>query len=117
MTAGSGVSCISSENALVSMTIMAERLSEVGRRVHQAVIGKLEIGAAEGGEAGVDGQAHILRWRRLADGAAKDIAGFLFHRKAVHGGAHAQVALQPGVEVSDSDPPLGVSPDLRRVQH
>ena len=73
MTTGSGVSRIASETTLVSMTIMRARSFpahspliprsfEVGQRSHRAAFGDLEIDAAKGGEAGMDGPAEILRW-------------------------------------------------------
>ena len=103
MTAGSGVRLINSETTFVSMTIMAARSSELGRRAHWAAFGKLGIDAAERGETGVDGPAEVLRGRRPADGAAQDVAGFLLHRAAVLGRAHTQPALQLVVEVADCD--------------
>ena len=110
MTAGSGVSRISSETTFVSMTIMAARSSESGRRAHRAALGKLELDAAERREARVNGAAEVLRGRRLAEGAPQDVARFLLHRAAVLGCAHAEPTLQPVVEVADGDARHGRCP-------
>ena len=50
-------------------------------------------------------------------GAAQDIAGFLLHRAAVPGGAHAQPALHPVVEaaIRSSDWPVLRPPDLESI--
>ena len=53
----------------VSMTIMAARSSEPGRRAHRAAFGKLELDPAECGEVRVDCPAEVLRGRRFADPA------------------------------------------------
>lgn len=75
---GRGVSRISSETTFVSLAIMGGRSPEVGRRPHRAAFGKLQFNPAEGGEAGVNGPAEVLRGR-LADRAAQDVSSFLLH--------------------------------------
>ena len=94
------------------------RSPEVGRRPHRAAFRKLQLNPAEGGEAGVNGPAEVLRGR-LADRATQDVSSFLLHRAPVLGGAYAQAPFQPVVEVSDGDAGHWLAPrfDPQEVRH
>ena len=103
MTAGSGVSRMSSETTFVSTTIMAARSFELGQWTHRTALGKLEFDTAERREPSVNRATEILRGRRLADGAPQDIARFLLHGAPILGCTYAEPTLQSVVEVSDCD--------------